>query len=126
MGGTKGQNTRIITAYNLCKNENLISGTSYQQQWRYFITRKKDLTCLLILFRRDLTKQLQKWQEAGEKIILFMDHNEHVTEGALGKALGDRDGLDLQEAIIYNTGKSPGARSSEDQAQSTAFGYQVT
>ncbi len=32
-----------------------------------------------------------------------------MTEGALGKALGDRDGLDLQEAIIHHTGKSPGA-----------------
>jgi hypothetical protein len=38
-----------------------------------------------------------------------MDHNKHVTEGALGKALGDRDRLDLREAIIHHTGKSPGA-----------------
>ncbi len=38
-----------------------------------------------------------------------MDHNEHVTKGALGKALGDRDGLDLREAIIHHTGKSPWA-----------------
>jgi hypothetical protein len=81
----------------------------YQQQRGYFISRKKDLTCPLIPFRRDLIKQLQQWQEAGEKIILFMDHNEHVTKGALGKALGEREGLDLQEAIIHHTGKSPGA-----------------
>jgi hypothetical protein len=99
MGKTNGHNTRIITD----------SGTLYQQQQRYFIPRKKNLTCLLILYKRDLIKQLQQWQEAGEKIFLFMDHNEHVTKGALGKALGDRDGLDLQEAIIYHTGKSPGA-----------------
>jgi hypothetical protein len=38
-----------------------------------------------------------------------MYHNEHVTKGALGKALGDRDGSDLQEAIIHHTGKSLGA-----------------
>jgi hypothetical protein len=92
----------------------------------YFITRKKDLTCPLILFRRDLIKQLQQWQEAGEKIILFMDHNEHVTKGALGKALGDRDRLDLQEVIIHHTGKARVPRSSEDQNQSMAFGYQAT
>jgi hypothetical protein len=109
MGGTNGHNTRIIAVYNPCKNISVNSGTSYQQQRGYFITKKKDLTCLLILFRRDLIKQLQQWQEAGEKIILFMDHNEHVTKGALGKALGDRDGLDLHEAIIHHTGKSPGA-----------------
>ncbi len=46
---------------------------------------------------------------AGDKTILFMDHNKHVTEGALGKALGDRDRLDLREAIIRHTGKSTGA-----------------
>jgi hypothetical protein len=61
MGGTNGHNTRIIAAYNPCKNKNVNSGTSYQQQRWYFITRKKDLTCLLILFRRDLIKQLQQW-----------------------------------------------------------------
>jgi hypothetical protein len=38
-----------------------------------------------------------------------MDHNKHVTNGAIGKALADRDGLDLQEAILQHTGRSPGA-----------------
>ncbi len=71
-----------------CKNKNINSGTSYQQQCGYFITRKKELTCLLVLFRRDLIKQLKEWQTAGDKIILFMDHNKHMTEGVLGKALG--------------------------------------
>ncbi len=107
MGGTTGHNTRIITAYKPCKNKNVDSGTSYQQQRRYFITRKKDLTCPLVLFRRDLIKQLKEWQTAGDKIILFMDHNKHVTKGALEKALGDRDRLDLREAIIHHMGKSP-------------------
>jgi hypothetical protein len=46
---------------------------------------------------------------AGDKIILFMDHNKHVTKGVLGKALGDRDGLDLHEANIHHMGKIPGA-----------------
>jgi hypothetical protein len=46
---------------------------------------------------------------AGDKIILFMDHNKHVTKGALRKALGDRDGLDLREANIHHTGKIAGA-----------------
>ncbi len=109
MGGTNGHNTRIITAYNPCKNKNVNSGTSYQQQCRYFITRKKDLTCPLVFFRRDLIKQLKQLQTAGDKIILFMDHNKHMTAVVLGKALGDRDGLNLGEAIIHHTGKSPGA-----------------
>jgi hypothetical protein len=109
MGGANGINTRIIMAYNPCKNKNANSGTMYQQQRHYYFTKRKDLTCPLILFRRDLVKQLQKWRAAGDKIILFMDHNKHAIEGNLGKALADRDGLDMQETIVQHTGKSPGA-----------------
>jgi hypothetical protein len=38
-----------------------------------------------------------------------MDHNEHVTNGLLGRELGNKNGLDLQEAVIQHTGTSPGA-----------------
>jgi hypothetical protein len=84
------------------------SGTTYQQQHRYFITRKKDLTCPLVLFRKQLTKQITEWHMGGDRIILFMDHNEHVINGPLGKALADKDGPDLREAIMHHTGSSPG------------------
>jgi hypothetical protein len=39
-----------------------------------------------------------------------MDHNEHVIEGNLGKALVDRDGLDLCKAILHHTGARPRAK----------------
>ncbi len=45
----------------------------------------------------------------GDRIILFMDHNEDVINGQLGKALADKDGPDLQEAIMQHTGTSLGA-----------------
>ena len=38
-----------------------------------------------------------------------MDHNEHVTNGLLGRELGNKNGLDLREAVIQHTGTSPGA-----------------
>ncbi len=50
LGGAGGHNTWVIMVYNPCKNKNINSGTSYQQQHCYFITKKKDLTCPLILF----------------------------------------------------------------------------
>jgi hypothetical protein len=37
-----------------------------------------------------------------------MDHNGHVYDGALGKALADKEGLNLHEAIMQHTGASPG------------------
>ena len=38
-----------------------------------------------------------------------MDHNEHMINGLLGKALADKEGLDLQEVTVQHTGASPGA-----------------
>jgi hypothetical protein len=70
--------------------------------------RKKDLKCLLILFQQHLTSAIRKWRAAGERIILFMNYNEHVYAGALGKALSNKEGLNLNEAILHNTGARTG------------------
>ncbi len=108
-GGTNGHNMQIITACNPCKNKNVHLGTTYQHQQRYFIMKKKDLTCPLVLFCKHLVKQIKQWGAGGDRIILFMDHNKHMINGPLGKALADKEGLDLQEAIVQHTGASPGA-----------------
>jgi hypothetical protein len=109
LGGADGHNTRIITAYNPCKNKNINSGTTYQQQRQYFIMKRKDLTCPLILFCKHLIKLIRQWRMDGDRIVLFMDHNKHTIDGHLGKALADTDGLDLYKAIKLHTGTSPGA-----------------
>ncbi len=46
-----------------------------------------------------------------------MGHNEHVTKGPIGKELGDKDGLDLREAVVQYTGKSLGATCFHDSKQ---------
>ncbi len=108
-GGSDSHATRPITAYNPCKSRRINSGTLYQQQRRYFITKKKDLTCPQTLFRRHLTTAIAKRRDASERIVLFMDHNEHVYDGMLGKTLSNRDGLNLQEVILKQTGAPTGA-----------------
>ncbi len=108
LGCLDSHNTCLIMAYNPCKNKNVNSSTSYQQQHRYFVMKKKDLTCPLTLFRQHLTAAILKWRAAGEKIVLFMDHNEHVYDGALGKALCDREGLNLSNVILKHTGARTG------------------
>jgi hypothetical protein len=50
-----------------------------------------------------------QWRAGGERIVLFMDHNEHIIKGALGKALADKDCLDMREAVVQHTGVHPGA-----------------
>jgi hypothetical protein len=70
--------------------------------------KKNDLTCPLTLFCQHLTTAIQKWRAAGERIVLFMDNNEHVYDSALGKALSDREGLNLSEVILKHTGLRTG------------------
>jgi hypothetical protein len=108
LGGTNRHNTWVITMYNPCKNKNVNLGTTYQQQRQYFITKKKDLTCPLILFCNHLVKQIKQWHAEGDRMIHFMDHNKYVINGPLGKALADKEGLDLREAIVQHTGTRPG------------------
>jgi hypothetical protein len=49
-----------------------------------------------------------EWRKEGDKLVLFMDHNKHITKGALGQSLADKDGLDMREAVIQHTGTHPG------------------
>jgi hypothetical protein len=53
-------------------------------------------------------KQIKEWRAAGDRIILFVDHNKHVINGTLRKELADKEGPDLQEAIVHHMGTSPG------------------
>jgi hypothetical protein len=112
-----GHQTRIITAYNPCKNKAANSGTAYQQQ-QVVLHHKEErphLSMDNILAQSD--KADKTWWESGDRIILFMDHNKHVTNGPLGRVLGDNNGLDLREAIIQHTGARPGQLSVVDPNQ---------
>jgi hypothetical protein len=40
--------------------------------------------------------------------MLFMDHNEHVYDGLHGKALSNREGLNLSKVILKHTGLRTG------------------
>jgi hypothetical protein len=66
-----GVRTRIVCGYNPWENNNLNSGTTYQQHRRYLITQKKDLTFPGIWFREDLVRQLKQWRESGNKLMVI-------------------------------------------------------
>ena len=52
---------------------------------------------------------MASYNKEGDQIVFFMDHNEHVINGPLGKALANKEGPDLREAIVHHTGTSLGA-----------------
>lgn len=107
--GANGLTTRVVCGYNPCMNKNEVSRTTYQQQRRYYLLQENDDTCPRTRFREDLIKQLVEWREQGDRLIVCLDANEHVYRKAIGKALTDRDGLNMSEVVGDFTGQRLGA-----------------
>ncbi len=97
--------TKVVCGYNPCSSGKLNSGTTYQQQRRYFITWEKDLTCPRKCFHDDLMRQLNKWRQEGDCLIVCMDANEDIYRKLIGKLLTKRDGLNMLEVVGNFTGK---------------------
>ena len=104
----EGFKTRILCGYNPCYNNNPNSSTSYQQQRRYFINKKMDLTCPRTKFREDLVDQLTRWREEGDKLIVCLNANENIYSKSIGKSLTDFKGLAMQEVVGTFTNKQIG------------------
>ena len=107
--GANGLTTRVVCGYNPCMNKNEVSKTSYQQHRRYYLLEEKDDTCPRTRFRVDLLQQLEEWREQGDRLIVCLDANEDVYKKSIGKALTDRDGLNMSEVVGEFTGKQLGA-----------------
>ena len=104
----EGVRTRIICGYNPCYNTKKDSGTSYQQQHRFFVNTQHDLTCPRRKFHDDLIAQMTKWREEGDRLVVCMDANEDIYKKAIGKSLTDTDGLNMSEVVGDFTGKRIG------------------
>lgn len=70
---------------------------------------EKDDTCPWKRFVDDLCKQLEKWQGAGERLIVCMDANEHIYKKKIPSTHRDSSGLGLKEVVGDFTGKKIGA-----------------
>jgi hypothetical protein len=101
--------TRIICEYNPCGNAKLNLGTTYQQQRRYFVTMKKDTTCPRKRFHNNLLKQLNKWCQEGDRLIVCMDANKDIYKKSIGKSLTSREELNMVEVVGEFTGRQIGA-----------------
>ena len=107
--GSDGIVTRIVCAYNPCKSAKKATRSSYQQHRRYFLKKEKDRTCPRTRFREDLIRQLKKWRDEGDRLIVCMDANENIYKKSIGKALTDSEGLGMQDVVRSFTGEKIGA-----------------
>jgi hypothetical protein len=71
--------------------------------------QEKDLSCPRKRFREDLVKQLEEWREEGDRIIVCMDAKEDLYKKSIGKALANKDGLNMVDVVGIFTVKKIGA-----------------
>jgi hypothetical protein len=103
-----GVRMRIICGYNPCGNNKLNSGTSYQQQKRFFVTVQKDLTCPRKKFHDNLIAQLKRWRDDRDHLVICLDTNENIYRKSIGRSLTDLDGLNMSEVVGDFTGRKLG------------------
>ncbi len=96
--GKDDHSLRIISAYHPNKSKRRDLNTVYSQHLRYH-EAKGETACPLVLMRRDLGTSLRKWRDAGEKLIVFLDANEDVTNGSMQRLLTG-DELNMREVAI--------------------------
>ena len=95
--------TRIIFAYQVTKNENSKGMKTILQQHRRAIQHLGLKVSPRQLFQDDLIGVMKNWRKMGERIILFIDANEHVLTGKLPRRLFEQ--LDMEEATNTKWGE---------------------
>ncbi len=91
----------MVAAYRPCKSDGPL--TTYQQQLRYWY-KHKQTKCPKTLFLNNLAKEIQQWQEEGDKVIVLADMNEDVLAPEINKFC---QATHMVEAIAALHGKSP-------------------
>lgn len=87
--------TRVISTYNVAHHRSQEFGSAYQQYTRYLqlngITNRTPRS----LFHDDFIGVLRKWIQDGERLLIFIDLNEHILTSELAQ---DILGLGMEEA----------------------------
>lgn len=87
--------TRVVSAYNLAHHKSTMPGSAYQQYIRYLqrngITNRTPRS----LFHDDFLGVLKNWIKDGERLLIFIDMNEHILTSGLAREIL---GLGLEEA----------------------------
>jgi hypothetical protein len=81
--------TRLVVAYQPCTRKAKLLKMVYQQHMQYIQTSRLQ-TDPVALFDSDLSKHIQEWRRAGERIVLVIDVNSHPLHNNLYRQLRER------------------------------------
>ena len=87
--------TRIVSAYNLAHHQSTEFGSAFQQYTRYIQISGISNHTPRSLFHADFTGVLRRWIQDGERLLIFIDLNEHILDSRLARDLME---LGLKEA----------------------------
>ena len=87
--------TRIVSAYNLAHHQSMEFGSAYQQYTRYLQNHEISNHTPRSLFHNDFLGVLRRWIQDGERLLIFIDLNEHILTSRLAKDLSE---MGLEEA----------------------------
>ena len=88
--------------------------------------KEKDRSCPRKQFREDLVRQLKKWRDSGERLVVCMDANKDIYSKSIGKALTDPEGLGMAEVVGEFTGKKWEPPTIAERNQLMVFGQHRT
>ena len=98
--------TRVVIAYSVGKTKPQGLTTNYQQALCY--TQNNDMdTNPRRMFEEDLQDTLRVWRTQGERLLIFMDANEHILTGKFMSKLMNDQCLNLREETHHHWGDVP-------------------
>jgi hypothetical protein len=86
MYADKNHRFHIVSAYNVGRQAPRGDSTIFQQQLRYIQNHQLSTTPRR-MFTIDFLATLQVWRQQGDRLLIFMDMNEHILNGPLARCM---------------------------------------
>jgi hypothetical protein len=85
---------KVIAAYRPCLSDGAMG--TYSQHVNYLYDKNDD-RCPRLAFLEDISREIERWNEAGEQVIVMLDANEDVQDGGVHQMF---DVAGMREVVI--------------------------
>jgi hypothetical protein len=98
--GRNGHIARIVSIYVPCRTGCSRRDLTVMNQHRRYFEDKDQLDCPRTILLEDIWMLLQTWQHSGERLVVFINANENMTNGPFHEMFMDPD-LHIWEAVTH-------------------------
>ena len=114
LGLNPAHRTRIVVAYQVGKTTSKAAYNTIFLQHHRYIQQKGICLTPRELFQQDFISNVRRWRGNGERLVIFMDFNEHILKGKLPRMLQDEGLVEISstrwagvEPKTYFRGSTP-------------------